>query len=138
MLDEARKCIKNNLFELQTNDESDNELLQGCMVILSCVQEDERIKNVAINQINTTLDQLYKVAKYVRTFLCTYSVQLCMYIYERILYVHTYIRSYTHTHTRTHTHIYVLHAITYTHVCIVSSYVRICMLYLYYTIEING
>ena len=69
MLNEARKCIKNNLFELQTNDKRNKELLQGCMVILSCVQEDEKIKNTAINQINTTLDQLYKVHNDGHTYL---------------------------------------------------------------------
>ena len=59
MLDKARECINNNLFELQTaNDEHDKELLQGCMMILGCIQEDERIRNTAINQINSTLDKV--------------------------------------------------------------------------------
>ena len=94
VLDEARKCIKNNLFELQTNDKSDNELLQGCMVILSCVQEDERIKNAAINQINTTLDQLYKVTKYVHTYVLMYCF-IPSYVFSAIvMYIHTYMNLY--------------------------------------------
>ena len=67
MLDEARRCIDNNLFELQTDEgmiSRNKELLQGCMVLLSCIQENEKIKNTAINQIKITLDQAYKVCNY--------------------------------------------------------------------------
>ena len=55
VLDQARHCIENNLFKLQANDRKascSKELLQGCMVLLSCIQEDKEIKNKAIGQIH--------------------------------------------------------------------------------------
>ena len=76
------------MFELQTDEgmiSHNKELLQGCMVLLSCIQENVKIKNTAINQIKITLDQAYKV--------CNYTINTCTgaYVYYcNTIYVHVY------------------------------------------------
>ena len=70
VLDEARNCIKNNLYELQKDDRTprNQELLQGCMMVLSCIEEDERIKKTAINQIHeVTMPQTFSISTYLHT-----------------------------------------------------------------------
>ena len=55
VLDEARKCINDSLFELKTDEEMkccNQELLQNCMMLLSAIQEDETVKNTAIDHIH--------------------------------------------------------------------------------------
>ena len=67
VLDQARHCIENNLFKLQTNDQMvscSKELLQGCMVLLSCIQEDKEIKNKAISQIHEVRTYVHSGTKY--------------------------------------------------------------------------
>ena len=55
MLHEAKQCIENSLFKLiRTEDEMtyrNKELLQCCMMLLSCIHEDETIHKAAVNQI---------------------------------------------------------------------------------------
>lgn len=76
MLDEARECIKNNLYELQTDDRTprNQELLQGCMMVLSCIEEDEKIKKIAINQIHeVTMPQTFSISTYVPAYHILYN-----------------------------------------------------------------